>query len=225
MGSDPVIIHEEPWWDSLDLLSAACLILLLPQENRTAVAQDLLLAVPGARVAAFGSNPALTLLDAAGKLEMFPWLDLALKPEHILQDDLFMQAKRINLRYAHIYSGVEETGLNREAEWDKLDAFTRDSNVSCADYHDIRLEMLKLMGLPADADRLPPGKMELLVELEHIRWCRYHYLSNWRRDTSENGKKDPAARLHPDLIPYGELTKATREKDRENIRVLLGVAP
>lgn len=225
MGSDSVTVHEKPWWDSLDLVSTACLVLLLPQENQTAMAQDLLLAAPDLKVVAFGSDPALVLLDKAGKLEVFPWLDRALSPEHILQDDLFMQAKRINLRYAHIYNGVEETGQNREAEWDKLDAFTRYSNVSCADYHDIRLEMLKLMGLPPDADRLPPGKMELLAELEHIRWCRYHYLSNWRRGTNENGQKDPAARLHPDLIPYGELTEAAREKDRENIRVLLGVAP
>lgn len=223
--SDPVIIHEEPWWDSLDLLNTAYLVLLLPQENQTAMAQDLLLAAPGPRVAAFTSDPALTLLADAGGLEVFPWLDLALKPEHILQDDLFMQAKRVNLRYAHIYSGVEETDQNREAEWNKLDAFTRYSNVSCADYHNIRLEMLKLMGLPADADRLPPDKMELLAELEHIRWCRYHYLNNWRRGAGENGKKDPAARLHPDLIPYKELAETAREKDRENIRVLLGIAP
>lgn len=138
---------------------------------------------------------------------MFPWLDLALRPEHILQDGLFALAKRINLRYAHIYGGVEETARNREAEWDKLDAFTRYSNISCADYHDIRLEMLRLMGLPADGDQFPPDKMELLAELEHIRWCRYHYLNNWRRGAGENGKKDPAAHLHPDLIPYEELTE------------------
>lgn len=50
-------------------------------------------------------------------------------------------------------------------------------------------------------------------------------MSNWRRGAGENGKKDPAARLHPDLIPYGELADAEREKDRENIRVLLGIAP
>lgn len=102
------------------------------------MAQDLLLAVPGPSVVAFTGDPALTLLSEAGRLEVFPWLDLALKPEHILQDDLFTLAKRINLRYAHIYNGVEEAGQKREEKWDELDAFTRYSNVSCADYHDIR---------------------------------------------------------------------------------------
>lgn len=169
-------------------------------------------------------DPALTLLAEAAGLEVFPWLDLALKPEHILQDDLFTLAKRINLRYAHIHGGVEEADQNREAEWDKLDAFTRYSNVSCADYHDIRLEMLKHMGLPADADRLPPDKMELLAELKHIRWCRYHYLNNWRRGAGEDGKKDPAARLHPDLVSYEELTGPDKKKDRDNIKVLLSVS-
>lgn len=55
MGSDSVTVHEEPWWGSLDLLSTACLVLLLPQENQTAIAQDLLLAAPNLKVVAFGA--------------------------------------------------------------------------------------------------------------------------------------------------------------------------
>lgn len=47
------------------------------------------------------------------------------------------------------------------------------------DYHLVRLDMLAAMGLPASAEKLPPDTMEILAELEHIRWCRYHYLNNW----------------------------------------------
>lgn len=224
MGGDSVTVHLEPWWESLDLLRTACLVLLLPQEGQAAAAQDLLLAAPGSRVVAFTSGSALTLLAKDGELEVFSWLNLALKPEHILRDDLFAQAKRINLRYAHRYNQVEENDQNRETEWTKLDGFTRYSNISCADYHDIRLKMMADLGLPTDPGKLSKKDMELLAELEHIRWCRYHYLSNWRRGAGKDGKKDPAARLHPDLIPYGELTEREREKDRENIRILLGVA-
>ena len=223
---DPVVFHEEPWWEALDLLRQAHVALLLPQESQAAVAQDLLLAVLGLRLVAFADHvPAITLLAQEGRLEIFPWMDRALDPALILQDTLLRQAKAINLRYAHIYSGVEESGAAREAEWAKLDAFTRYSNISCADYHDIRLKMLECMGAPADAAQLSPAQMELLAELEHIRWCRYHYLSNWRRGTPENGgRKDPERRLHTDLIPYGDLDEASKEKDRENIRVLLSVS-
>ena len=84
--------------------------------------------------------------------------------------------------------------------------------------------MLKAMGLPASAEKLPGETLELLAQLEHMRWCRYHYLNNWAFGQPENGKrKDPRLRLHADLVPYENLTDAEREKDRENIRILLSV--
>ncbi len=64
----------------------------------------------------------------------------------VLDDALLADAKAINLRYSHLYAGVAETAENREAEWAKLDAFTRRLNISAADYHLVRLDMLKAMG-------------------------------------------------------------------------------
>ena len=43
----------------------------------------------------------------------------------VLEDTIYTRAKRINLRYSHLYQGTEETPGNMEAEWNKLDAFTR----------------------------------------------------------------------------------------------------
>ena len=142
----------------------------------------------------------------------------------LFEDTLYERSKRINLRYAHLYQGTAETAENMEKEWGRLDPFTRYSNVSSADYHEIRLKLLEAQGLPCWAEELGPEDMELLAELEHIRWCRYHYLNNWRFGRPENGKaKDPVRRLHTLLIPYDELSEAEKEKDRENIRVLLSV--
>ncbi|MGN8969265.1 hypothetical protein [Intestinimonas sp. HCP28S3_D6] len=224
---DPVIFHEEPWWESLDLLRRSHLTLLLPQEVQAAEAQDLLLALPEQNLVIFtDGSPAADLLAHEGALKVFPWLDRALDPDLILRETLLLQAKQINLRYAHIYNNVEETPAAREAEWAALDAFTRYSNISCADYHDIRLNMMAALGWPADPAQLSTDQMELLAELEHIRWCRYHYLNNWRLGTPENGKrKDPVRRLHTDLIPYRDLDQPSKEKDRENIRVLLSIPP
>ena len=119
---------------------------------------------------------------------------------------------------------MAETAENRETEWARLDPFTRESNISAADYHQVRLEMLAALGLPASAQALPGQTLELLAELEHIRWCRYHYLHNWVWGQPEDGKrKDPVRRIHADLVPYGHLTEAEKEKDRENIRILLSV--
>ncbi len=54
--------------------------------------------------------------------------------------------KELNLHYAHLYGGVEENLENMELEWGKLDGFTRYSNVSAADYHKIRVHMMKTDG-------------------------------------------------------------------------------
>lgn len=81
--------------------------------------------------------------------------------------------------------------------------------------------MLYAFGEAADGTSLSP---ELLAELKHIRWCRYHYLNNWQFGIPADGKqKDPHLRLHISLIPYAELTDAEKEMDRENIRILLSV--
>ena len=48
----------------------------------------------------------------------------------------------------------------------------------------------------------------LLLEVEHTRWCRDYYLDNWRYGE----KKDTFRRLHPDLVSNEKLEK-DKEKD------------
>lgn len=143
---------------------------------------------------------------------------------NILEEKTLVQAKRINLRYAHLYSGVEETKHNLEAEWGRLDTFTKYSNISSADYHEIRLQMIEEWKKETGNHEPDTEYLMELAELEHIRWNRYHYLNNWRYGIPENGKnKDVAKRIHRDLIPFSALTEEEKEKDAENIRVLLSI--
>ena len=77
--------------------------------------------------------------------------------------------------------------------------------------------MMKIDGWSMDAAGLSQKQMELLDELEHIRWCRYHQFHNWRMGIPENGaRKDATLRIHKDLIPYDELMK----EEKDNIRML-----
>ena len=222
---DPIIFYQEPWYTQLPLLEEADLLLVLEQEGQAKLLEDLLLATTRQEIDVFaGSTLMNSPLAKQQRLRLFAWEQAALNLKIVMDDLLLARAKAINLRYGHLYSGLAETAENRESEWAKLDAFTRESNISAADYHMVRLDMLTAMGLPAAAEQLPPEVLELLAELEHIRWCRYHYLSNWTFGQPENGKrKDPVRRIHADLIPYQELTHAEREKDRENVRILLSV--
>lgn len=220
---DKIVFHQEPWHGQLALLEEAEAVIVLEQEGQLELLRELLLATAREGIDVFAaSTTGVELLEAGGRLRAFHWKQEALKPEHILSDVLFDQAKRINLRYASLYGGVPQTEEEKEEQWRKLDSFTRYSNISAADYHEVRLKMLAAMGQPADVKKMEPACLELLAHLEHIRWCRYHWLNNWRYGIPDNGKrKDAARRIHMDLVPYGSLTEADKEKDRENIRILL----
>lgn len=219
---DPVLFHPEPWYRQLDLVEQADLLLVLEQQDQLPLLEDLLLATTRQEIDVFAGE-ALTIspLGENHRLQVFPWAQQAYAPEILLDDLLLARAKAINLCYCQQYSRTVGTA---DEEWARLDAFTRESNISAADYHLVRLEMLASMGLPAQADKLPAQPLERLAELEHIRWCRYHYLQNWRWSQPEDGRrKDPVRRLHADLVPYGQLTETEKEKDRANVRILLSV--
>lgn len=222
---DPVVFYDEPWYARLPLIEQADVVLVLAQDGLLSLLRSLLLATVRPRFYVFAADSAgLDLLEGQERLTVVPWLEGTLTPEYIFSDTLYHRAKRINLRYAHIYSGIEENDENMQAEWEKLDSFTRGSNISAADYHEMRLAMLASMGVTAKDAVAEPARLEWLSELEHIRWCRYHYLNNWRVGTPENGKnKDAQQRIHADLLAYAELTDGEKEKDRENIRVLMAI--
>ena len=56
--------------------------------------------------------------------------------------------------------------------------------------------------------------MELLAQLEHRRWMADKHLAGY----SYGEVRDEDRMLHPDLVPWEQLTEADKEKDRDNIR-------
>ncbi len=219
--SDPIYFYSEPWYLHLDLLEKAEMVIILTQEKQTELLRSLLFATTVKDFHVFAANTSvIRLLAEYERLHVFDWKNESQKLEYILNDTLFEHAKQINLRYAHLYKQVPENKVSMEKEWQILDTFTRYSNVSAADYQVVRQKMLAYDG-QADSDILSPDILETHAELEHIRWCRYHYLNNWKYGIPANGKnKDQSLRIHKDLIPYCQLTDNEKEKDRENIRIL-----
>ena len=225
---DPVLTYEDRWQNHLPVLAGADLILVAGPENgkpaETTVCR-LMTLVPRKRITVFAESPDIfSMLDERERLQIIDVSSQSLQVGHIMESDLLRSAMRVNLRYAHLYQGVEETEANAKSEWEKLSAFLRYSNISTADYHEIRKMMISRMGGRSDGSGLTAEQKELLSELEHMRWCRYHWLNNWRYGVPEDGKtKDPEKRIHSALIPYGDLTEAEKEKDRQTIGVLLGL--
>lgn len=218
---DTICFHNEPWYRSLPLLEEADRLILCDSSPLDA----LLFALPGKEIDVLAAaNDHIDFREEPERLHIFYWQKEAQKLSNILDEVLLERAKKINLRYAHLYGNVEENAVNLEKEWAKLDSFTRYSNISAADYHEVRLQMLNDWQTASGLTEPDTAYMELMAELEHIRWCNYHYLSNWKYGIPVNGKsKDKLHRIHQDLIPYNQLSESDKEKDRENIRILLEI--
>lgn len=61
---------------------------------------------------------------------------------------------------------------------------------------------------------------EFLATLEHIRWCRFHYMYNWSQDRKLKDK-DLDNRIHFSLIDYELLTGPEKKYDKNVIDALL----
>ncbi len=92
--------------------------------------------------------------------------------------------------------------------WEELPEFYRDSNRSAALHHRIKRGALKMIG--------EQGKMDLrerLSKAEHDRWMAERIMSGWRH----NPQRNDLAHLHPDIVPYEQLSEETKEYDRNNV--------
>lgn len=90
------------------------------------------------------------------------------------------------------------------APWETLSGFLKCSNISSADFNQV---IAQLPDSVSDEDA---------ARLEHIRWCRFHFLNYWRKSEPDS-PKNAALRLHPDLIAYDDLPEKEREKDMISI--------
>lgn len=223
--ADPVIFHQGAWYDRLDLLEQAQMVVVLEQKDQIALLRRLLLATHREKLHVFCADGIESeYLDGKERLELFDWEDIAQTPEYIFGEKLMERAKRINHFYACRNQGARDNRMEREKFWRSLDGFTRGSNIGAADYYEVRREMMAAMGYRPGEKELRREDLELLAELEHIRWCRYHYLNNWRYGVPEDGaNKDKIKRIHISLLPFHRLSEENRQTDRETVQISLEV--
>ena len=233
---DEVVAHPESWRrkENAELLRSAQRVIVIAQENTDRIVQDLLFIAPQASLDVLSEEDAIyQKLENGHTVRVFNWRENALHAEDIFSEKLLAAAKAINLRYEHIYSGVEETSENAERCWKKLNAFLRYSNISAADYHEITRQMLCVMnGIDPDGrspeedyrlfEQADGAVRQLFAELEHMRWCSFHFLNNW--DYADLEKKDTTRRLHPLLRPFDALSQEEKDKDDENVDRLFRLA-
>jgi hypothetical protein len=56
--------------------------------------------------------------------------------------------------------------------------------------------------------------LEKLSEREHDGWMEQRLKTGWRHGS----KRDDDAKIHPSIVPYGELSEKEKDKDRSSVR-------
>lgn len=133
------------------------------------------------------------------------------------------------VNYIYDYKGIYGTSPSAvpsdhelQQKWNKLPVALQWSNFYCADSVDIKLRSLGFGATPPM--RLTKGQIELLAEVEHNRWNMEKLLLGYRKPTPDEEIRcqNKAIRdmykkklfIHPDIRPYCELDKKTKEYDR-----------
>jgi TrkA-N domain/RyR domain len=138
-------------------------------------------------------------------------------------NEVLAQAKHEHYVRLELERGVTPAENPSLVPWGELDESLKESNRLFADGVAEKLEAAGCTVVPAPlADPNEPGfafseeEVEELARGEHDRWCRDLERQGWRHGDT----KDPARKLHPQLVPWQELSEAERDKDRDPVRAL-----
>jgi hypothetical protein len=126
--------------------------------------------------------------------------------------------------HAHYLRAAKMLGAGTLAAldaWDKLPETVRQANRSAVEHAPILFASVGfrlVAGSPTQTATLTNAELETLAAVEHRRWLADHIVRGWRFGE----KHDDTLMLHPDIRHYASEEPA-KEKDRNNVRVLLDV--
>lgn len=123
---------------------------------------------------------------------------ISIDEEMLFTSNLIERAKEINC----LYKDAKKT--DKDKLWKKLDAFSRRSSLTCAEYETIREIYAK------------DKKYRELCILEHARWCRFMLMEDW--EYANISEKRPEKKLHPDLVKFEELPAKEQIKDEKILK-------
>ena len=141
-------------------------------------------------------------------------------PEALLQERADGLAKSIHAFYleGRLNDGEALGDRPTLAVWKDLPEAVREDNRLVADCYLFKLRDLGAAAVEGEGPslRFTADEVESLSEAEHRRWMAAKQLEGW----TPGDLRDDAARLHPDLIPYPDLSERIKELDREQVRMI-----
>ncbi len=153
---------------------------------------------------------------------IFPFggLDALADPEYLLQDRHDALARSIHDFYLEgRFSEGERIGTRASMqEWEDLPESFRDDNRLVADVYQLKLRDIgaRLIGGAGATFTLTAAELEELSRAEHDRWMAAKLVQGW----TYGAIRDDKARLHPDIVPYDDLSEPIKDLDREQVRIM-----
>lgn len=200
MTGDTLCMHMSDWREELGLLGTMDRVILCGDMHGNLINGSILLdMVPNVNIHMYARQAeSIKAFLNSDRVACFGQGEELLTREVIIKESLTHTAKQIHKHYKERYQGLPA--------WEGLSIFQRRSNMSAASFFPVIIK-LKEEGV----------SLEVLTELEHIRWCRFYYMYNWQH----GAMKDWNYRTHPSLVPYDELSREEKDKDKENVLLAL----
>ena len=229
-GNDAIFFHDEPWYACQQVLTEADRVILVEDEEekniltlnaigKYFVTKDLYIKVTNSAV----------LEDLWGGAKPFGTADSLCTEKTIIDAETMTDAIRIHAKYYRENQCKHRESCNSKIcwrcndvlnDWGKQSLFTIYSNVAQADHMPIKLQILlgddyrsdPQAGEKAKAAYLALSQEERLklMEVEHVRWARYHYMHNWQYAPV----RDNEQKKHPLLVPFAQLDSNHPLKDQ-----------
>ena len=106
--------------------------------------------------------------------------------------------------------------------WENLPENIRNANRAVADHFDIKMRAVGckvvLEGVGAEV-QLSSNEIEILAIMEHQRWWADRSINGW----TFAEVRDDINRLHPNMVPYEELSNADKQKDRDSVLQMIEI--
>ncbi len=161
--------------------------------------------------------------EGLANLHVFGLLDHTCTPDLISRCTYEILARAIHEDYvrSEMAKGCTPETNPSVAPWGDLEETYKQSNRRAAEHIRVKLDAIGCdIAITTDWEtpqfEFTPEEMELLAQMEHESWVEEKLSDGWRYSPT----KDQEKKASPYLVPWGELSEAAKDEDRNQVRDL-----
>ena len=151
----------------------------------------------------------------SGRMVFVDPLSLVETPDVLSYGPVELMARLVHLDYLTTARGRPDIAAEVDREWSDLDETYRQANRAQVNSFGEKLVKIgcELSDVRSDSVTFTDAEIEELARLEHQRWSREREADGW----SYGPQRDNGRKMHPDLVPYDQLSAPAKDKDRRAV--------